>query len=63
MARRKDQSLAEIKRIRRQLSARLMEAKRKGRLHQEMLALHAEAEKFLRQSVRGTRPSRRRKQA
>ena len=63
MARAKDRTLAEVKRIRRQLSARLMKAKRKGKLHQEMLALHAEAKEFLRDAARKARAPRGRKQA
>ncbi len=63
MARSKDRSLAEVKKIRAGLSARLLKAKRKGKLHQEMLALHAEAKEFLRDASRKARASRGRKHA
>lgn len=63
MARTKDRTLTEVKKTRSKLAARLMKAKRKGRLHEEMRTLHDEAQQFLRQAQQRARAARRRKQA
>jgi hypothetical protein len=60
MARTKDRSLVEVKKIRRKLSARLMKAHRAGRLDQELQAMDRRADQAMREAaVRGK--ARRRK--
>jgi hypothetical protein len=58
MAQSKDRSLAEVKRIRRKLSARLMKAHKAGRLDQEMQALHREANATMREAAARAKASR-----
>lgn len=54
MARPKDLIVAEVKRIRRQISKRLMEAHRKGRLHEELVSLEREGERAFREANNGS---------
>lgn len=63
MARTKDRNLAEMKKIREKLSARLMRAHRRGRLDAEMQDLHREAQHVLREAKARARSARPRKQA
>lgn len=55
MARHKDPVVAEVKKVRRELSRRLMAAHRKGRLHEELLTLEREGERAYRDATNGTR--------
>ncbi len=63
MARTKDRTLTQVKKTRSKLAARLMKAKRKGRLRDEMRAVHDEAQQFLREAQQRARAARRRKRA
>ncbi len=60
MARTKDRSLAELRFIRREVSALFARAKSNGRLRKEMLAVLQEAGDFLTNAIRKPRASRRR---
>ncbi len=62
MARTRDRSLAEIKAIRRKLSARLMKAHKAGRLDQEMRAMDRRADEAMREAAARAK-ARRRKHA
>jgi len=55
MARYKDPVVAQVKRIRRDLSRRLMAAHRKGRLHEELLSMGREGEHAYREALNGSR--------
>jgi hypothetical protein len=55
MAGHKDPVVAEVKKIRRELSRRLMAAHRKGRLHEELLALEREGMRAYREAANGAR--------
>ena len=55
MARTRDPVLTELKKIRRKLSKRLMQAHRKGRLHEELLAVEKEGQKAWKEAINGRR--------
>ncbi len=61
MARHKDPIVAEVKRIRRRISKRLMEADRKGRLHEAMRELERRGEALLEEAVGPVKARRLRK--
>jgi hypothetical protein len=63
MARHKDPVVAEVKRARRRVSRRLMEADRKGRLREELQAMHRRAEQALRDAAARAKAARKRAQA
>jgi hypothetical protein len=58
MARHHDAVVAEVKKVRRQLSRRLMEARRRGRLHEELLAQGREGLRAYREATKGLRNGR-----
>lgn len=51
MARHKDRVVAEVKRVRRKVSKRLMKAHRQGRLREEVRAFEREGMALLREAV------------
>lgn len=51
MARHRDRVVAEVKRIRRKISRRLMAAHRKGRLHEAVRELERKGDQLLREAV------------
>lgn len=55
MARYRDPVVAEVKRIRRKLSRRLMQAHRRGKLHEELKALEREGQRAYREAVTGSK--------
>lgn len=59
MARHNDRVAAEVKKVRRKLSTRLLKAEREGGLLEEMRAIEREGERAYRQSL-GTASKRRR---
>jgi len=54
MARPKDPLVADVKRIRRKISKRLMEAHRRGRLHEELLSMERQGERVCRDAINGS---------
>lgn len=54
MARPKDPVVADVKRIRKKLSKRLMAAHRRGQLHEELLAMGRQAERSFRGAANGS---------
>ena len=63
MARHRDPIMAEVKRARRRVSRRLMEADRKGLLREELQAMHSRAEQALRDAAARAKAARKRAQA
>ncbi len=55
--------MAEVKRARRKVSRRLTEADRKGRLREELQAMHRRAEQALRDAAARAKAARKRAQA
>ena len=55
MARPKDSTVADVKRIRRKISKRLMAAHRQGRLHEELVAMGRKGESAYREAVNGSK--------
>jgi len=55
MARAKDPLIADVKRIRRKISRRLMDAHHRGRLHEELLAMERQGERAYREAVNGSK--------
>lgn len=54
MARYRDPVVAEVKKVRRELSRRLMKAHRHGRLHEELMAMDREGAKAYREVMNGS---------
>jgi hypothetical protein len=55
MARAKDLIVADVKRVRREISRRLLAARRGGRLHEELTALEREGERACRDASKKRR--------
>lgn len=53
MARYDDPVVAELKKVRRGISRRLMKAHRQGRLHEELTAMEREGERAYREALNG----------
>ena len=53
MARYKDPVVAQVKKVRRELSRQLMAAHRKGKLHEEIKAMEREGERAYREALNG----------
>jgi len=59
----KDPVVAQVKRIRRKLSRKLMAAHRKGKLHEAMRALEREGIEALKEAGKRSKPARKRARA
>lgn len=57
MARYKDPVVARVRKIRRKLSARMIKARREGRLMEELRAIEREGERAYRRAVDGAKRS------
>ena len=57
MARTKDLIVADVKRVRRKISKRLMDAQRRGKLHDEIAALERKGERACREANKGKHPA------
>jgi hypothetical protein len=55
MIRAKDRMVADVKRVRREISRRLLAARRRGRLHEELTALEREGERACRDASKPRR--------
>jgi hypothetical protein len=61
MAERKDPVVEEVRKVRRKLSARLLKARREGRLMAELRNVEREGEKVLRELAGGSRTRKQRR--